>query len=171
MNIRKVRIDDACIICNIYNYYIVNTAATFETAPISEIGMQKRIEEILNTGYEFYVGEVNGKIIGYYYTHRWKERYAYATTVEESIYLDKNEIGKGYGTQLFEHLLHHIDKSKTHVLIGGICIPNEGSVRLHEKFGFKQISHMKEIGWKFDQWRDVGHWQLIFEEKHKDNIG
>jgi phosphinothricin acetyltransferase len=79
--------------------------------------------------------------------------------------LDKDERGKGYGTQLFEHLLNHIDKSKTHVLIAGICIPNEVSVNLHEKFGFKKISHMKEIGRKFDQWRDVGHWQLIFEEK------
>lgn len=46
------------------------------------------------------------------------------------------------------------------MLIAGICIPNEGSVKLHEKFGFKQASHMKEIGWKFNQWRDVGHWLL-----------
>ena len=170
MNIRKATLDDAGTICNIYNYYIENTVATFETVPILEIEMQKRIEEAINSGYAFYVGEIDGKIIGYYYTHRWKERYAYATTTEESIYLDKNETGKGYGTQLFEHLLSYIDKNKTHVLIGGICIPNEGSVRLHEKFGFKQISHMKEIGRKFDQWRDVGHWQLIFEGKHGDNI-
>ena len=167
MNIRKVTLDDVCIICNIYNYYIENTVVTFETVPILEIEMQRRIEETFNTGYSFYVGEINGKIIGYYYTHRWKERSAYSTTVEESIYLDKTETSKGYGTQLFEHLLHNIDKRKTHVLIGGICIPNESSVRLHEKFGFKQISHMKEIGRKFDQWRDVGYWQLIFKETNK----
>jgi len=160
MNIRKATFDDACIICDIYNYYIENTAVTFETVPISKIEMQKRMEEVI-TGHLFYVGEINGKIIGYYYTHRWNNRFAYATTAEESIYLDKNEMGKGYGTQLFEHLLDHVDKNKTHVLIAGICIPNEVSVRLHEKFGFMQISCMKEIGRKFDQWRDVGHWQLI----------
>ena len=164
MNIRKATLDDACEICDIYNYYIENTAVTFETVPVSELEMRKRIEEVFNTGYVFYAGEVNGKIIGYYYTHRWHNRCAYALTAEESIYLDKNETGKGYGTQLFEHLLNHIDKSKIHVLIAGICVPNEASVRLHEKFGFQQISHMKEIGRKFDQWRDVGHWQLIFEE-------
>ena len=163
MNIRKATLDDASTLCSIYNYYIENTAATFETVPISEIEMRKRIEEVYNTGYVFYVGEINCKIIGYYYTHRWKDRCAYVTTAEESIYLDKNEIGKGYGTQLFKHLLFHIDKSKAHVLIAEICIPNENSIRLHEKFGFKQISHMKEIGRKFDQWRDVGHWQLIFD--------
>ena len=170
MNIRKATVDDAYVICNIYNYYIENTVATFETVPILEIEMRRRIEEVFDTGYVFYVGEIDGKIIGYCYTHRWKERYSYATTVEESIYLDKDETGKGYGTQLFEHLLRNINRSKTHVLIGGICIPNEGSVRLHEKFGFKQISHMKQIGRKFDQWRDVGHWQLIFEEKCDNNI-
>ena len=163
MNIRNVTLDDAATICNIYNHYIENTAVTFETVPISEIEMRKRIEEVINTGYSFYVGETNGKIIGYCYTHRWSNRYAYETTVEESIYLDKNETGKGYGAQLFKHMLNNLDKSKTHVLIGGICIPNEGSVRLHEKFGFTKISHMKEIGRKFYQWRDVGHWQLIFE--------
>jgi len=164
MNIRKVRLDDACAICNIYNYYIENTAISFETIPVSETEMKQRINEIINTGYLFYIGEIDGKIIGYYYTHRWNNRCAYKSTVEESIYIDKDEIGKGYGTKLFEHLLKHIDKRTTHVLIAGICIPNENSVRLHEKFGFKQISHMKEIGRKFDQWQDVGHWQLIFKQ-------
>ena len=165
MNIRKAILDDAGIICNIYNYYIKNTTATFETEPILEIEMRKRMEDVFDTGFAFFVGEINGKIIGYYYTHRWNNRAAYATTVEESIYLDKYETGKGYGSQLFEHMLNNIDKSKIHVLIGGICIPNESSVKLHEKFGFKQISHMKEIGWKYGQWRDVGHWQIIFDEK------
>jgi len=104
----------------------------------------------------------NGKLIGFYHTQHWNSRCACTTTIEESIFLDKDEIGKGYGAQLLEHLLQHIDKNTIHVLIASISIPNESSVRLHEKFGFKQISHMKEVGHKFDQWRDVGHWQLIF---------
>ena len=169
MEIRKATINDAHTICNIYNYYIENTAITFETAPISETEMEQRISDIISSGYSFYVGETDKKVIGYYYTHRWNSRCAYNTTVEESIYLDKAEIGKGYGTKLFEHLLTHIDKTKFHVLIAGICIPNEVSIRLHEKFGLKQISHMKEIGRKFNQWWDVGHWQLIFNMKGVEN--
>jgi phosphinothricin acetyltransferase len=135
---------------------------TFETAPVSEAEMRRRIDEILRTGYAFYVGEVNGKMIGYCYTHRWHSRCAYDTTAEDSIYLDRDETGKGYGTQLFAHLLNHIDTGKIHVLIAGICIPNDDSVSLHEKFGFKQVSDMKEVGRKFDKWLDVGHWQLIY---------
>ncbi|MDR1258464.1 MAG: GNAT family N-acetyltransferase [Tannerellaceae bacterium] len=161
MNIRKATPDDAPAICNIYNYYIENTAVTFETTPLPESVMRQRMAEVIGSGYSFYVGEADGKIIGYYYTQCWKNRSAYTSTMEESIYLDKDEAGKGYGSRMFEHLLAHIDGSSTHVLIACISIPNEGSVRLHEKFGFRQISHMKEIGRKFDRWRDIGHWQLI----------
>ena len=162
MNIRSATVEDAGIICHIYNYYIENTAISFETQSISETEMRQRIEEIINAGYSFYVGEVDRKIVGYCYTYRWNNRCAYVTTAEGSIYLDKDETGKGYGSQLLEHLLRHIDRVKTHVLLAGVCLPNNGSVRLLEKFGFKQVSHMKEIGRKFDQWQDVGHWQLIF---------
>ena len=146
-----------------YNYYIENTAITFETEQVSEIEMKQRINETVNAGYPFYIGEIDRKIIGYCYTHRWHNRCAYKSTAEISIYLDRNETGKGYGTQLFEHLLTQIDRSTTHVLIAGICIPNESSVRLHEKFGFKQVSCMKEVGRKFERWLDVGHWHLIFD--------
>ena len=61
---------------------------------------------------------------------------------------------------LYNHLFQNLDKKNIHVLIAGICIPNEGSVKLHEKFGFKQAALMKEIGWKFNHWRDGGHWLL-----------
>ena len=162
MKIRKATLDDADAICNIYNYYIENTAVSFETETVSEIEMKRRMNEVIDAGYLFYVGEIKEKIIGYDYANRWHNRCAYKSTAEVSIYLDKNETGKGYGTQLFEHLLTQIDKNKIHTLIAGICIPNESSVRLHEKFGFKQVSNMKEVGRKFDKWHDIGHWQLIF---------
>ncbi len=164
MNIRKATLDDARDICNIYNYYIENTVITFEITPVSETEMRQRIHEIFESGYLFFVGETEGKIVGYYYTHQWHSRRAYDTTAEESIYLDKDEVGKGYGTKMFRHLLKHIDRNKIHVLIAGICIPNESSVQLHEKFGFKQVSNMKEIGRKFNQWQDVGHWQLFLND-------
>jgi phosphinothricin acetyltransferase len=165
VNIRKATINDAGAICNIYNYYVENTALVFETEPISEVEAKRRINDTVNSEHLLYVGEAGDKIIGFYCTYPWNNKYpAYKTTVEESIFLDKEETGKGYGTKLFEHLLKQVDKSAIHVLIASICIPNEACVRLHEKFGFKQISHMKEIGRKFEQWRDIGHWQLILEQ-------
>jgi L-amino acid N-acyltransferase YncA len=51
-----------------------------------------------------------------------------------------------------------------HAVIGGIALPNDASVRLHEKMGFQKIAHFKEVGFKFDRWVDVGYWQLIFSQ-------
>jgi len=162
MKIRKVTLNDANRICEIYNYYIENTAVTFETVPVSVEEMKERIGDIINSGFPYSVGEIEDNIVGYYYIHKWNGRCAYSFTKEVTIYLDKDQTGKGYGSTLYNHLFQNIDKENIHVLIAGICIPNDGSVKLYEKFGFKQASHMKEIGWKFNQWQDVGHWLLNF---------
>lgn len=162
MKIREATLADARRICEIYNYYIAHTATTFETAPLSEMEMKERMNEVISSGFPYYVGEIERNVIGYCYIHTWNNRCAYSSTKEVTIYLDKDQTGKGLGSMLYRHLLHHLNKENIHVLIAGICLPNEGSVKLHEKFGFKQISHMKEIGWKLNQWQDVGHWQLIF---------
>jgi len=161
MNIRKATLDDASAICNILNYYIENTVIAHETESVSEIQSKQRISDIIDLGYLLFIGEIDGKIIGFCCTQPWNKSVVYETTAEESIFLDKDETGKGYGRQLLGHLLSHIDKTKTHILNATISLPNESSVRLHEKFGFRQVSHMKEIGRKFDQWLDIGCWQLI----------
>jgi L-amino acid N-acyltransferase YncA len=167
MNIRQVTLNDAKDICDIYNYYVENTAVTFETAAVSVDEMKQRIAGCLNEGSLYYVGEVEGKITGYCYLHNWNNRSAYSLTKEITIYLNKKQTGKGLGTALYRHLFDEIYKTDIHVIIAGICIPNERSVRLHEKFGLKQVSDMKELGWKFGKWHDVGHWQLIINKSIK----
>jgi len=161
MIIREATTNDALVICNIYNYYVLNTAITFETAAVSVQEMQERIQEVLDSGLQYFIAEIDHHVVGYCYLHRWNNRCAYSSTKEVSIYLDKDVRYQGIGKQLFGFLLKNVNYDQTHVLISGICIPNEASVHLHEKFGFKQISQMKEIGRKFDKWCDVGHWELI----------
>ena len=161
MKIRQVELSDTPAICKIINYYIENSAIILETEPYSEDRTRQRIEVIINSGHLFYVGEVAGKVIGFCHTKPLESGCAYTATVEESIFLDKDETGKGYGTQLLEHLLEQIEKTAIHTLIATLVLPNESSVRLHEKFGFKQVSCMKEVGRKFGQWQDIGHWQLV----------
>jgi len=163
IEIRKATVEDAGDICNIYNYYIINTVITFENEAVTVGEMQSRIQDILNCGLPYYVAVDGNRVIGYCYLHQWNNRCSYSSTKEVSIYLDKDARHKGLGTKLFERILENTDHATTHVLISGICLPNESSVNLHEKFGFKQVSMMKEIGRKFDKWLDVGHWQLIFD--------
>ncbi len=160
MLIREVSPTDAAALCALYNYYIEHTAISFETDPFSVEEMRSRIGEITAKGFPYYVGEAEGKIVGYCYLHTWNKREAYDTTAEVSIYLADGETGKGYGSLLMKHLLENTDRKRFHQLVAGICLPNEGSVRLHEKFGFRPVSHFPEIGRKFDRWWDVGHWLL-----------
>ena len=117
-----------------------------------------------NSGLPYYVAVSDHHIMGYCYLHQWNNRCAYSSTKEVSVYLDKNARRQGIGTELLKEILKNINPENVHVLISGICLPNESSVRLHEKFGFKQVSLMKEIGRKFNEWRDVGHWQLVLEK-------
>lgn len=161
VRIRPVVLEDAEVICEIYNYYVEHTAITFETLAVSTTEMRTRIREVLSSGLPYFVAEQDSRVVGYCYIHQWKTRCAYASTKEVTVYLDKGCLGQGIGTLLFGHLLNSVDVRNTHVLVSGICLPNEGSVSLHEKFGFKKVSHMKQVGWKFDRWRDVGHWELI----------
>ena len=159
--IRNVTPSDAERICEIYNNYVLNTAITFETSAVSIEDMKQRINNIVSSGYPYIVYELENNIVGYCYLHAWSGRCAYSTSAEISIYIDKDHKHKGLGHEIMVYLLHNIDLTRFHTIIAGIALPNEASVALHEKFGFKKISHFKDIGYKLNKWRDVGHWQLL----------
>jgi phosphinothricin acetyltransferase len=104
-----------------------------------------------------------GEILGYAYIYRWHERVAYCYSAEDSIYLKKGYERKGIGGKLFAHLLEEVKKTNIHALVSGITLPNERSVVLYEKFGFKKVAQFNKIGFKMDQWLDVGYWKLILK--------
>jgi len=156
--IRPVNKLDAPSICKIYNYYIKNTIITFEEEEVSNVEMEKRIKE--NTKeFPWYVFEEKGEIVGYAYATLWRKRSAYRYSAESTVYLHREKTKRGIGTALYTHLITETKKKEIHSLIGGISLPNEGSVALHEKLGFKKCAHFKEIGKKFGEWVDVGYWE------------
>jgi phosphinothricin acetyltransferase len=158
---RNIRPDDAAAICDIYNYYVLNTIITFEESVVSEEEMQSRI--IQNTKkHPWIVYEQNDKISGYAYASEWKSRCAYKHSVETTVYLHENAKGKGIGTILYKELISLLKNKNVHAVIGGIALPNEASVALHEKMSFEKIGQFREVGYKFDKWIDVGYWELIF---------
>jgi phosphinothricin acetyltransferase len=69
--------------------------------------------------------------------------------------------GKGIGTSLYEKLLAKLSETDVHAIIAGIALPNEASIRVHERFGFEKVAHFREIGFKLGRWIDVGYWELI----------
>jgi L-amino acid N-acyltransferase YncA len=157
--IREARPEDAEAMCRIYNHYVINTIITFEEEPISLKEMKDRIVKVTRT-LPWLVWEENGTVNGYAYASNWKTRSAYRFSVESTIYLHPDVIGRGLGRKLYASLLSELRSRFLHCVIGVIALPNESSVALHERLGFQKVAHFKEVGWKFNHWIDVGCWQL-----------
>ncbi|MDR0714115.1 MAG: GNAT family N-acetyltransferase [Bacteroidales bacterium] len=158
--IRKALPNDAKDIAALYNYYVENTTITFETNPVSVKEMQERILTISQT-YPFLVYEASGEIAGYCYASPWKKRRAYRHTVESTIYIRHSAQSKGIGVALMRALMEELKGMSVHAIIACIALPNPQSAGFHEKLGFRQVSCFKEVGYKFDQWIDVGDWELL----------
>lgn len=152
---------DAAQICSIYNHYILKTVVTFEEVPVQVEEMARRIVDITSR-FPWFVCERDGVVCGYAYAGPWKERSAYRYSVESTVYLAPQVAGQGIGTLLYSALLTALRGTDVHCVVGGISLPNEASVALHEKLGFIKIGHFREIGRKFEKWVDVGYWELTF---------
>lgn len=168
--IRFVRKEDAEQIVEIYNYYVLNTIISFEEKAVSVEDMGKRIEEKTKK-YPWIVYEENGIVLGYAYVENWHERSAYRHTVADTIYIQNSERGKGIGQKLFEALIEYVMRDhEIHVVMGVIALPNEKSVQIHERNGFKKVAHFKEVGYKYDKWIDVGYWEKIIDQQEDQKI-
>ncbi len=158
MNIRQVKDDDIERIAEIYNWYILNTTITFETEAISPLEAKKRIQDKVEN-HDWLVGESNQEIIGYAYYGSFRSRSAYNHTVESTIYLAQESIGKGFGKSLYGELIKSAKEHGFRELIGVIALPNQGSIALHQKLGFEEIGVLKNVGHKFERYINVGIWQ------------
>ena len=161
ITIQNVAASDAEAMAGIYTYFVTETIITFEEVCVSSSEMRRRIERVRSDALPWFVAEQSGEIAGYAYASKWKERSAYRFCVEVTVYVKPGLEGKGIGSKLFSRLLDDLRHRGVHVAIGVIALPNQASIALHEKFGFRKAAHFKEVGFKFNQWIDVGDWQLI----------
>lgn len=161
LHIREATEADAPAIARIYNHYITQTIITFEEDPVTAADIRQRIREVRLSGLPWLVGEQDNDMTGYAYAGKWKTRCAYRFSTEVTIYVSPGHTGHGTGTRLYTRLLKEMKDRNLHAAVGGIALPNEKSIALHEKLGFTKVAHFKEIGFKFDRWIDVGYWQRI----------
>lgn len=160
LELRDATPDDADAIVTIYNHYVTTTAISFEEIIVSTDAMRQRIADVQASQLPWLVATIDGAVAGYAYATKWRVRHAYRFSVESSVYLASDKAGLGLGSALYTSLLERLKSSDRHLVIGGIALPNEASVRLHEKMGFVKVAHFTEVGRKFDRWIDVGYWQL-----------
>ena len=160
--IRPAATTDAAAIAVIYNHYVLHTLVTFEEEPVSTETMVERVHDVSKAGLPWIVAELDRHLVGYAYATKWKPRHGYRFSVETSVYLAHDMGGRGIGSALYGVLLPELEAAGFRTAQGGIALPNEASVRLHEKFGFMKVAEFEEIGIKFGQWTPVGYWQKLF---------
>lgn len=157
--IRTVTLADSDALTAIYNHYVEESTATFDLLPVSSSEIDRLIHEA-TPHFPFLVYDTGEGIAGYCYAHSWKSKAAYSHTWEITIYLAPEHTGKGIGGALMKQLIDDCRKKGCKVLIADITAENEGSRRFHERFGFTQVSHFRQVGRKFGRWLDVIDYQL-----------
>jgi len=157
--IRLARIEDLDAINAIYNHYVLHSTCTYQETPES---IQGRREWFARHGapHPVTVAEVNGSIVGWGSLSPYHARSAFRHTVENSVYVDEALHGRGIGAALLRDLIERARALGYHAIIAGIDGDQTASIGLHAKFGFEQVGHFREVGFKFDRRLDVIYMEL-----------
>ena len=147
----------------IVNYYIDKTAFNFRTEPQS-IDEVRALWAQRHQRFPWLVATVEDHVIGVAYAGPWNERAAYQWTVESTIYVDPSAHRRGVGDALYTELLDRLRRQGFHSAVAVIALPNDRSVRLHERHGFIRVGHLLDAGYKHDAWHDVGFWQCMLAD-------
>jgi phosphinothricin acetyltransferase len=163
VTIRPATPDDAGAIQAIYAPIVEKTVISFEEIPPTVAEMAERIEAT-SSAYPYLAAVVDGRVAGYAYATQLRTRSAYNRSVEVTAYVAEQARKTGVGGRLYRDLLANLHERGFHAAYGGITLPNEASVRLHESVGFEYLGTFREVGFKFGRWLDVGWWQRLIAE-------
>jgi phosphinothricin acetyltransferase len=165
--IRPAVEEDLSDIAAIYAHEIANSIATFDLEPPDSSYWHEKLKGNHPGDHLLVAVDDDEDVVGYAYSWSYRPRPAYSLTRETSIYLDPSVRGKGIGRLLYPALLDTMAESGVHTAVALVALPNPGSVKLHEYCGFEQVGHMREVGYKFDQWIDVSWFQkMLNPAKH-----
>ena len=158
--IRKATTSDLFTILEIVNHAILNTTSIYDY-DVRTLEDQTLIFETKNAkNFPLFVAVSNDEILGFGTYDTFRTKMGYRFTVEHSVYVKDGFAGKGIGKLLLEQLIATAKEENYHIMIGVIDASNENSIRFHEKFGFKSMGILKEVGFKFDRWLDANLMQL-----------
>lgn len=155
-HIRAAVPGDLAALVQIYNHYVVETAITFDTEPVVLETRRRWMQTFESSGPHRLLAAVQGgQAVGYAYSHAYRRKAAYATTVETSIYLAPRVVSKGLGTRLYTALFDAIAGEDLHRAVAGVTLPNAASLALHRRLGFEPCGVQTEVGRKFGRYWDV----------------
>lgn len=151
---------DAAACAAIYAPFVRDSIITFEIEPPDAAEFSARITKA-QMRHAWLVIEVDGGVVGYAHAGPHNPRAAYDRTATLGIYLAPAAQGRGLGVRLYSALIDALAAKGFHALLGIITLPNPPSIALHEKLGFTQVGHFREVGWKQGRWLDTSWWEKL----------
>ena len=161
ITIRHATGEDLPRILDIYNEVIIHTTAVYSYEPHTLAMRTEWFETKQQQGFPVLVASENNLIVGFCTLGPFRMWPAYQHTVENSIYVAAEARGKGVGKLLMAPLIDAAKSLGKHAIVAGIDSSNIASINLHQQFGFAEVAHFKEVGWKFDRWLDLKFLELI----------
>ncbi|MBM4814927.1 N-acetyltransferase family protein [Vibrio parahaemolyticus] len=156
MEIRTGKLEDVAGITDIFNFYIEHTNARFEEVPFTLENRQKWFSQFSQfsstTKYQLYVATENGVLLGFACSQQYRAISAFDDTVEVTVYLAQEAKGKGLGSKLYTQLFSSILAYGVHRVLSGVALPNDASVALHKRFGFREVGVFNEYAKKHGQY-------------------
>jgi phosphinothricin acetyltransferase len=162
VQVRSASEEDLVSVREILNHYIEHSVFNFRTEPQS-IDEVRAVWAQRHQQFPWLVAIVDDRVVGAAYAGPWNDRAAYRWTVESTVYVDPAAHRRGIGDALYAELLDRLHRQGFHSAVAVIALPNDPSVRLHERHGFGRVGHLREAGFKHDAWHDVGFWQRRLE--------
>lgn len=161
ITIRIATEDDLPAILEIYNDVILHTTAVYDYEPHTLEMRKQWFKTKQEQGFPVYVAMESDLVVGLSSIGPFRAWAAYKFSVENSIYVSSMHRGKGVGKLLMPPLIEAAKELRLHTVIAGIDASNIASIRLHEHFGFHEVAHFHEVGYKFNRWLDLKFLQLI----------
>ena len=147
--------DDAEAIRAIYNPEVLESTVTFDLVPRTLEQQREWLQARSGIHAVLVAVDDAGEVVGFASLSPYKDRPAYATTVEDSVYIRRDQRGKGVGRLLLAELLDVATSHGFHAVMGRIVGHHDASIRLHESLGFEPVGTEREVGRKFGRWLDV----------------
>jgi phosphinothricin acetyltransferase len=157
VTIRAGRDGDLDALTRIYNHFVNNTHVTFDLEPFTVEARREWFGHYAPSGrHRLLVAEVpGGDVVGYATSGRFRDKPAYAPSVETTVYCAPEAVGAGVGSALYAALFEALSDEDVHRAYAGVALPNDPSLALHRRFGFTEIGTFHEVGRKFGRWWDV----------------
>jgi len=169
--IRPAQIDDLPALVRILNHYVTTSHVTFDTEPYAVAQRRGWFDGFSQAGpYRLLVAEACASLVGYASSSVFRAKPAYRTSVETTVYMDPEFVGRGLGAALYGALFEALQKEpRVHRAYGVIALPNPASVSLHLRLGFRLVGTLSEAGFKSDRFWDVSLYERAvnrYDQEH-----